>query len=145
MAIAFHSENIQFNLKNKKAIRQWLAYIVKKQNKIAKNVYYIFCDNIYLYELNILYLNHKTFTDIITFDYSENDFLSADIFISIDQVKENARKYEINFEEELKRVMIHGMLHVVGFDDKTKAQKLQIRKAENKALQIWKQKFHVKH
>lgn len=145
MAIAFHSENTYFNLRNKQALRKWILFIAKKQNKHIKNIYYIFCDNKYLYELNVHYRHHNTITDIITFDYSEHEFLSADIFISIERVIENSLKYQTEFEEELRRVMIHGILHLSGFSDKTKIQKSKMRNAENESLQIWNKKFHVKH
>jgi probable rRNA maturation factor len=95
--------------------------------------------------MNVRYLHRNTFTDIISFDYSEHEFLSADIFISIDRVKENALKYEIEFDEELRRVMIHGILHLSGFSDKAKNQKSKMQKAENESLEIWHAKFHVKH
>lgn len=145
MPIAFYSENIHFILRNKKALRNWLLFIIKKYNKNIKNIDYIFCDNKYLYQINLDFLKQDAFTDIITFDYSEHGFLSADIFVSIDRVKDNALEYKIEFYEELRRVMIHGILHLAGFDDKTKIQRLKMRKAENECLEIWKSKFHVKH
>lgn len=145
MPIDFHSENIHFNLRNKEALRRWIAFVAKKHQRITKNIYYIFCDNKYLYQMNVRYLHRNTFTDIISFDYSEHEFLSADIFISIDRVKENALKYEIEFDEELRRVMIHGILHLSGFSDKAKNQKSKMQKAENESLEIWHAKFHVKH
>lgn len=144
MPIDFHSENIHFNLKDKKAFRKWILFIVKKYNKDIKYIDYIFCDNKYLYQMNVHFLHRSTFTDIITFDYSEHDFLWADIFISIDRVKENSLKYQTEFEDELRRVMIHGILHLSGFNDKTKTQKAEMRKAENESLEIWNTKFHVK-
>ncbi len=98
---------------------------------------YIFCDDSYLLKMNQDYLNHNTYTDIISFDYSEGKHLAGDIFISIDRIEENAKKFKIPFEKELQRVLIHGILHFAGFKDKTTTEKEEMRKQENLFLKIF--------
>ncbi len=115
----FHSENISFTLKKKPAIISWLSCSIKKENKIPGVISYIFCSDQYLHELNVKYLNHDTLTDIITFDYCEKKSVNGDLFISIDRIKENSKKFNNSIENELHRVMIHGILHLCGYKDKT--------------------------
>jgi rRNA maturation RNase YbeY len=99
-------------------------------------VNYIFCDDDYLLDLNIKYLNHNTLTDIISFDDSQGDEIQGDIFISVERVFENAQHYEVSFENELHRVMIHGILHFIGLKDKLKGEAQIMREAENNALEL---------
>jgi rRNA maturation RNase YbeY len=100
---------------------------------------YIFCDDAYLVEINLQYLNHNTLTDIITFDYSDESRVSGDIFISIERVRDNAKDFKVGFEEELKRVMSHGVLHLLGYNDKTDEEKHSMRNKENEMIKL----FHV--
>ena len=115
----FHSENISFEIKKKPAIISWLSYSIKNENKIPGEISYIFCSDNYLHEINVTHLNHDTLTDIITFDYCEDCTIHGDIFISIDRIKENAKSFNTSIENELHRVMIHGILHLCGYKDKT--------------------------
>ena len=140
-AISYYAENISFSLKNKKYITSWREEIIRIEGKKTKIITYIFCDDAYLFELNKKYLNHKTFTDTITFDYCEGVFISGDIFISIDRVRENALKFHNSFDSELCRVMCHGMLHLLGYSDKTKSKKLGMTAKEEEYLVLLKENF----
>ena len=133
-AISYYAENVSFSLKNKKNITSWLLEVVRLEGKKAKGVTYIFCDDPYLFELNKKYLNHNTLTDTITFDYCEDIFISGDIFISIDRVRENASKYLNSFDSELYRVICHGMLHLLGYSDKTTPKRLGMTAKEKTYL-----------
>lgn len=130
-SITFHSEDVDFKLVDKKNYIKWLKESIKNESKKVGEISYIFCTDEYLHNMNVEYLNHDTFTDIITFDYTENEVISGDIFISIDRVKENAIKFKTNFNNELSRVIIHGALHLMGYKDKSKQQKEQMRSKEN--------------
>lgn len=138
MAIFFHNDNIQFNLKQKAAVKEWIKAVAKKEKKEAGDINYTFTSDGSLLKINIQYLNHNTYTDIITFDYSEGKTVNGDIFISIDRVRENAEKFKVDIEEELHRVMIHGVLHLCGYKDKSKADSELMRKKENASLRLWK-------
>ena len=105
--------------------------VIKAENKQIGEINCIFCDDEYLLEKNKTYLNHNTLTDIITFDYSEKDEISGDLFISIERVRENAKIYNVTFELELSRVLIHGILHLIGFGDKTDEEIKTMRQKEN--------------
>ena len=143
--ISFNSEDIVFNLKNKTALKKWVVSCVEKKKRKVGDIYFIFCSDTFLWEMNKEYLNHDSYTDIITFDYSQEDpkkAISGDIFISIDRVKENAEKFSKTLEDELHRVIIHGVLHLLGYKDKTKIAKAEMTKQEDlclKALQKIKQ------
>ena len=141
--ITYHSENISFNLKGKREINNWIKSVVsdlqfslKMSNYKVGDINIVFCNDTYLLEINQKYLNHNYFTDIITFDYSENGIISGDLFISVDTVKENSLKFKVSFDEEIKRVIIHGVLHLLGYKDKTKSEKLKMKDAENMALSM---------
>ena len=132
--ITFNTEGIKFTLKNKTALKQWITSTIEKKKRKTGDIAFIFCSDAYLLNINNEYLNHDTFTDIITFDYSKENHLlpiSGDIFISVDRVKENALKFSKSFEEELHRVIIHGTLHLLGYTDKTKIAKTEMRKQED--------------
>lgn len=116
--IDFHSEDISFELFKKPAIISWLSYSIINEKKAPGEISYIFCSDEFLYKMNNEYLNHDTLTDIITFDYCENNLICGDIFISIDRIKENAKHFCVSFENELHRVMIHGIMHLCGYKDK---------------------------
>ena len=137
MAIQFHSFQIKFDLKNKNLHKSWIKNSILSHTRIPGAISCIFTSNPTLREMNRDYLNHDYFTDVITFDYSEGDLVSGDVFISIDQVQINAGIYNESFDEELKRVMIHGVLHLIGFGDKTEQEKDLMRKMENDALHLW--------
>lgn len=132
MKINFFSEDVDFVLKKKEEIRKWINETVSEENKKIKEISFIFCSDNYLLEINREYLQHDYYTDIITFDNSESkSTIESDIFISIDRVKENAEKLEISFFYELKRVIIHGILHLCGYGDKTKEEESRIRAKED--------------
>jgi len=128
--ITFNIQEVKLKLGNRKQTRVWLSSEIIALGYKPGNVNYIFCNDESLSALNTKYLAHKTLTDIITFDYTEGKKLSGDIFISVERVAENAGKYGNPFYDELHRVMIHGVLHLAGFKDKTEAEKLEMRKQE---------------
>ena len=138
-AINFFSERIRFSLTNPKKTISWINSVIREEGCTLKSLNYIFCSDDYLRAVNIQYLNHKTYTDIITFNYnpSENE-IEGEIYISIDRVRENADKYKTEFRSELNRVIIHGVLHLVGFNDKTKTEKSIMREKEDSYLSLLK-------
>ena len=128
--INFHCE-IKFVLKNQRALQKWIEDVIISENKELGDINYVFCSDEYLLERNIKYLNHDTLTDIISFNYCEGDIISSDIMISIDRIKENSIIFENSFSKELHRVMIHGVLHLIGYNDKTKKEKQTMRERED--------------
>lgn len=133
--IRFHKE-IPFTLKNTRKIKLWLTQSISALHKEAGEIHYIFCSDHYLLGLNQKFLNHDTYTDIITFDYTHNETLSADIYISIERVKENAKTFNSSFSNELHRVMIHGVLHLTGYKDKSKKDAQIMRNMEEQYLSL---------
>lgn len=134
MAVTFQNKNISFTIKNKLKIKTWIANIITLEKKKLGQVNFVFTTDEDLLQTNIQFLNHTTYTDIITFDYCENKIINGDIIISIERVKDNAEKFKVAFEEELKRVLIHGVLHLCGYKDKTTKDSELMRKKENLAL-----------
>lgn len=134
MSLSFHTQTISFDLKQKRLIRTWVKAIADSEKKHLGDIAWIFCSDDELLDINIRHLNHNTYTDIITFDYTADNFIAGDIFISVERVKENAEKFNVTFEEELHRVMIHGVLHLCGYKDKSREQSELMRKKENNAL-----------
>lgn len=133
--IHFFKEDIRFRLLHQEELRKWITNAARENNFQPEEVNYIFCSDHYLLQLNKKFLDHNFYTDIITFDNSSgNKKISADIFISIDSVKTNAGKFQTGFKDELHRVMIHGMLHLLGYKDKTKKDQLVMRTKENEWL-----------
>jgi len=129
-------KNIECDLKiKKKEFSSWLNEIIIEENKILGDIVYIFCDDDYLLAKNIKYLNHNTLTDVITFDYSKNKLISGDILISIDRVHENSNIFGVQFLNELQRVMAHGLLHLLGYNDKTEIEEKEIREKEDYYLE----------
>ena len=114
----------------------WLQKVITTENKKLGEIVFVFCNDTYLLKKNIQFLNHDTLTDIITFDYCEGDQINGDILISIDRVRENSKKFETVFLTELDRVMVHGLLHLLGYKDKTKKDAAQIRSKEDFYLSI---------
>ena len=129
-----------FNLDNEDFVAVWLGNVITSENKKEGEINYIFCDDEYLHKINVEYLNHDTLTDIISFDYSIGNELHGDIFVSIERVKENAVDFEVAFKEELKRVLVHGILHYCGYKDKAEAEELLMRSKEDEKIAM----FHVK-
>ena len=131
-AIRFFEEDIPFKLKNKAAVRLWITETIKAEGFKLKELTYIFCSDNYLLQLNQQYLNHDTYTDIITFDNSDSDMIiTGDIFISIERIRENAVKFNLPETEELHRVIIHGALHLLGYKDKSPADKKKMTLKED--------------
>ncbi len=133
--INFFSEGISFRLQQKRALRTWIVEVLSRFGKSCHAINFIFCSDRFLLEMNKSFLKHDYFTDILTFPVKlpGND-VAADIFISIDRVRENANKFEVSFMEELHRVMIHGILHLMGYRDKLQPEKKRMRKMEDKML-----------
>ena len=134
--IRYFQEDIRFDLKQKLQNNRWLKMVAGSEMRRLGAVNIIFCSDNYILEVNMKYLQHDYFTDIITFDYCEKDILSGDLFISIDSVRENAQFYGTEFVDELNRVMVHGLLHLIGYDDHTEADIAVMRQKENYYLQM---------
>ncbi|MEQ5791051.1 rRNA maturation RNase YbeY [Muricauda sp. NFXS6] len=136
--IAFHFKS-ELVIQKKTDYADWINRVVNSEGFSVGQIDYIFCTDDYLLKLNKDYLNHDTFTDIITFDYTEGKIISGDIFISTDRVQDNAKKFDVEFSNELKRVMSHGILHLAGFGDKSKEEKDIMRLKEDEKIKM----FHV--
>jgi rRNA maturation RNase YbeY len=137
--INFFVEDIDFKLPFPRKTSNWIKSVVHKEKKQIKELNYIFCSDEHLRQINLTYLKHKTYTDIVTFDNTEDEsVLEGDIFISIDRVKENAKKFDTLFLDELNRVMIHGALHLIGYSDKSVKAKTLMRKKEDACLSLRK-------
>lgn len=128
-----------FHLENELVYEQWIDAVIESEGKEPGEINYIFCDDEYLHNINMQYLNHDTLTDIISFDYCIGDLISGDIFISIERVLDNAKDYEVSFNEELLRVLAHGVLHYCGYKDKTENEALLMRTKEQEKIDM----FHV--
>lgn len=133
--ISFSSEDIEFQLPDEAAVINWLYDVVKRENQIAGTINFIFCSDDFLHAMNVKYLQHDTLTDVITFPYS-NLNVDGDIFISIDRVRENALDLNIPFLNEMYRVMIHGVLHLLGYNDHTEELKKDMRQKEDTYLNL---------
>ncbi len=120
-----------FQLDNEASVAQWILQSISNENHQVQEINYVFCDDDYLHKLNVEFLNHDTLTDIISFDYSVGKTIQGDIFISVERVKENAETYRVDFEEELNRVIIHGVLHYCGYKDKTDKEAQLMRQKED--------------
>jgi rRNA maturation RNase YbeY len=135
--VTFNYET-QFDLKDENLLEYWIDNVVSKKGFSLGELNYIFCDDEYLHKLNVEFLQHDTLTDVISFDNTLGKLISGDIYISIERVADNAKDFEVEFIEELHRVMIHGVLHYMGYKDKTETEKKEMRNAENKALSEFK-------
>ncbi len=136
MAINFNFEEIPKLNFPKNTIKNWIKSVIQSNNFKIGSISYIFCTNDYILQVNKEYLNHDYFTDIISFNYNENKTISGDLFISVDTVKTNAQEYGVTFDKELYRVMIHGVLHLLGFDDITDELQQEMTQKEDEALNI---------
>ena len=135
--IVFNYES-DFKLPNETEMENWVAACIEAFEFRLGELNYVFCDDAYLLKLNVEFLDHDTLTDIISFDYTIGKLVGGDIFISVERVKENAAELNISFEEEIKRVMIHGVLHYMGYKDKTEEEKEEMRLQENKCISLYK-------
>ncbi|MFY8009922.1 MAG: rRNA maturation RNase YbeY [Flavobacterium sp.] len=138
--ISFNYET-DFTLDNETVFSDWLSEVISSELKNEGEINYIFCDDDYLLEINQQYLDHDTLTDIISFDYSVGNELHGDIFISVERVRDNAKDFSVPFEDELKRVMVHGVLHYCGYKDKSESDERLMREKEEEKMKM----FHVKH
>jgi rRNA maturation RNase YbeY len=129
----------EFTLDNEGAISNWISSVIESEGKKEGEINYIFCDDEYLLQINQEHLQHDYYTDIISFDYTIGNEISGDLFISVDRVKENAIDFNVSFEEELKRVLVHGVLHYCGYKDKSEVDALLMRRKEDEKLAM----FHV--
>ncbi|MEO8254234.1 MAG: rRNA maturation RNase YbeY [Flavobacterium sp.] len=136
--INFNYEN-DFNLDNEEAIATWLSAVIVSEKKKEGEINYIFCDDDYLHKINLEYLNHDTLTDIISFDYTVGNELNGDVFVSVERVHDNAKDFNVSFEEELKRVLVHGVLHYCGYKDKGEESERLMRSKEDEKIAM----FHV--
>ena len=134
--ISYHFENTDFVFRERDLNNRWLRTVAESEMKRIGNIAIIFCSDGYLLDVNRKYLGHDYFTDIITFDYCEGERLSGDLFISVDSVRENAVEYGTEFANELNRVMVHGLLHLIGYDDHTEEDVKTMREKENHYLEI---------
>ena len=145
MAIRFSVQSGDFELPELKKVSFWITEVIRLRGKSVGNISYLFCDDEYILGVNRQYLDHDTYTDIITFDYVAGGLISGDILISIDRVGENATQFGVPFEHELHRVIIHGVLHLLGQGDKSSAEAAEMRRQEEAALDLWNTLFHEQH
>ena len=136
--INFYSEN-DFVLEDETKYASWIETVISSEGKTLEELSYIFCDDEYLLNINIEYLNHDTYTDIITFDYCVGKILQGDIYISTERVHENSESFNVKFEDELRRVLVHGVLHLSGYKDKTDEEAALMRSKEEEKMKL----FHV--
>lgn len=137
MSISFHKEEIKFELPPEEKLAAWLSNIAKKEGKVISQLSYIFCSDEYILEINKTYLNHDYYTDIITFPYKQGHEIESDIFISVDTVRSNATEYKTTFNNELLRVIAHGLLHMIGYGDKTEEDQKKMTEMEDLCLVLW--------
>ena len=138
-SITFFSEGIDFKIPRPLATKSWIQRVIRKENQKLSSLSYIFCSDEFLSKLNQDYLNHSTLTDIITFNYSvEKESIEGEIYISISRVRENSSLYKVEFDEELHRVIIHGVLHLLGYGDKKPSERALMRKKEEACLSLRK-------
>jgi probable rRNA maturation factor len=136
MPITFQNQQIAFVLKDKPALKTWIEKVITHETRKLGQLNFVFTSDEEILQSNIHFLKHNTYTDIITFDYCEGNTINGDILISVERVKENAGKFGVRADEELKRVMIHGVLHLCGYKDKSKKDSELMRKKENESLKL---------
>ncbi|MCW1146939.1 rRNA maturation RNase YbeY [Flavobacterium lacisediminis] len=138
--ISFNYET-DFELDNEEQYEDWISRIIESEGFDEGEINYIFCDDEYLHKINVEYLDHDTLTDIISFDYTVGNLIQGDIFVSVERVKDNANDFNVSFEDELKRVLSHGVLHYCGYKDKSPKDEALMRSKEEEKMQM----FHVEH
>lgn len=138
MSVVFHTEGVKRPKLRFRIISAWLKKVIDKFGYTTGNMTYIFCDDEYLKNINIKYLNHDYYTDIVTFDYSTDKVISGDMFISIDRVKENSVLFDCNLNDEFLRVMVHGLLHLLGYKDSNDSETATMRQLENECIFMFK-------
>jgi len=135
--VSFHTENIHFNLNQKLLYKKWINQWIDSKDAVCYKLSFIFTSNKQIRLINKKYLNHDYDTDVITFDYTEGNLISGDIYISVEQVRINAKSYNTEEEQELRRVMIHGVNHLLGYNDSSDEEREIMRQMENEALHLW--------
>lgn len=130
-----------FNISNETDFSKWISEVITSESYVLGEINYVFCDDAYLHKINVEYLDHDTLTDIITFDNSIGKMIHSDIVISVERVADNAKDFKVSFEEELKRVVIHGVLHLCGYKDKSDEEDALMRQKENEKIKM----FHMEH
>lgn len=140
--VSYFLQDIDFVFKHKRLNNSWLKLVAESEIKKLGNINIIFCSDNYILDVNVKYLGHDYFTDIITFDYCVKNILSGDLFISIDTVRDNAEFYKNEFNDELNRVIVHGLLHLIGYDDHTPEEQKIMREKENYYLEL---RNHIEH
>lgn len=148
MAIHYYSENVKKPKLRYRLISKWLKSIIAQNNKTSGDITFIFCNDDYLLEVNNKYLNHEYYTDIITFDYTDKNIISGDIFISSERVADNSVKFGVNLEDEFLRVISHGILHLLNYSDGSEKEKEFMRNLESDCISLFKKlendgSFHV--
>lgn len=138
--ISFNYET-EFELENEAQYEDWISRIIESEGFDEGEINYIFCDDEYLHKINVEYLDHDTLTDIISFDYTVGNLIQGDIFVSVERVQDNANDFNVSFDEELKRVLSHGVLHYCGYKDKSPKDEALMRSKEEEKMQM----FHVEH
>jgi len=141
MPIKFFNEDTKFPLKERRRLKKWVDYVIQEEGFQLGDINFIYTSDNYLLRLNKEYLSHNYFTDIVTFNYCEEPLINGDIFISIDTVKNNSKRFDVSFLEELRRVMVHGVLHLIGYDDQKDEEKSTMREKENYYLERLKNLF----
>lgn len=141
--VSFFCEDVSFSLRHRWRIALWLCRVCKMHSRKLGRVNVIFCSDSYLLKINQKFLGHDYYTDVITFDYSEGSDVSGDVFVSVDSVRKNAEIFNQTFDRELHRVIVHGILHILGFDDATETQISTMRCLEDEALLLLKKRFFV--
>lgn len=131
MAILFFNEDIKFNLTQKKLLKSWIKQVIANENKICDSINFIFTSDKFLLEINKKFLSHNYFTDIVTFNYCTDNLISGDIYISLETVKNNSIRFNVSMIEELYRVMVHGVLHLIGYNDSNELEKSRMREKED--------------
>ena len=140
--IEFSSQN-DFVLEQSERVESWLKAAALKESYGIDSLGYVFCSDDFLLEINQQFLDHDTLTDIVTFDYTEGTILNGEIYISTDRVADNAKDFNVDFDTELRRVIIHGLLHMCGYGDKTDDEKSNMRKKEDEYLALWLSLIHI--
>ncbi|MDD2198048.1 MAG: rRNA maturation RNase YbeY [Bacteroidales bacterium] len=144
MAIFFFNDDINFTLKDKRLFKGWIKKIIEVNNFKLGDINFIFTSESKILDINTTYLNHTYLTDIITFPYTTDKIISSDIYICIPVVRSNAQKYNQSFSDELNRIMIHGVLHLIGYNDSNEEETIEMRKAEDKCLLVLKEMENAK-
>lgn len=134
--ISYQIESVDFELSQAAVLDAWIEKVITRENCRLINLNYVFCSDEYLHQINVEYLDHDTLTDIITFPYADPPVIHGDIFISIDRIRENAEELQLDFRDELHRVMIHGVLHLCGYGDKSPQEKERMTRKEDEALSL---------